>query len=71
MSWNAEWMAVVYATYRLLELGAVDREQWLQHASYFTLFFQTPWMRDFWRTANLGVYPEEFLNELEGLLPTG
>ena len=71
MSWNAEWMAVVYATYRLRELGAVDEQQWLQHSSYFMLFFQTEWMRSFWRETNHGTYPADFLAELEQLVPQG
>ena len=71
MGWNAEWMAVVYATFRLRELGAIDEEVWRQHGSYFALFFQTPWMREFWRNTNGGVYPDDFMAELEGLLPEG
>lgn len=70
MGWSAEWMAVVYATYRLRELGAVDDEVWQQHGSYFALFFQTPWMREFWRSTSTGVYPDDFMAELETLMPT-
>ena len=35
MAWNAEWMAIVYATYRLRISGAVDEDSWRQHANYF------------------------------------
>lgn len=70
MSWNAEWMAVTYATHRLWRMGAISEETWLQHGSYFALFFQTEWIRDFWRATNAGIYPETFLQEFEALLPT-
>jgi len=70
MSVHAEWMSVVYATYRLWRTDAISEETWERHSNYYLLFLQTEWLQQFWRDMHHeGMYPQDFMGSLESRMP--
>ena len=70
MAIHAEWMSIVYSTYALWRSGAISQETWEFHSNYYLLFLRTEWLQSFWRDMHHdGMYPEEFMADLEARMP--